>query len=241
VADRTDPDEIRRRLAEVPVWRHRINIGGVVTPGTENTAEQWRRLRLPADMSGIRVLDIGCSDGYYAFECERRGAADVLAIDDESSMLAAAGINGFRVAAELLGSSVRYEARDVEELDPAVDGPFDLVLFLNVLYHLPNPVRALRAIASVTAPDGLLVLKTYYRTDVRLWVRGRCVGFDVDRRPKWWFFPGRELAGDPTNWWAPNRRGVDALLEATGWVDRHEVARHGDRLYVHARRARAAR
>lgn len=180
-------------IASIPSWRHRIRIGGVTTPGTEDSDAELARLGLPADLSGRRVLDIGCSDGFYSFEAERRGAADVVAIDDESSLLAG-GVNGFGIARRLLRSDVDYVVRDVEDLNPITDGTYDLVLFVNVLYHLRNPMRALDSIASVTRPGGQMILKTYFQTDVRKWVKGRCIGFDIDRRPKLWFYPDRELA-----------------------------------------------
>jgi hypothetical protein len=100
-----------------------------------------------------------------------------------------------------------------------------------------NTSGNLRRIADVTRPGGTLVLKTYYRTDVRLWLRGKCIGFDFGRRPKWWYFPGSELGGDPTNWWAPNRSGLEALLQSTGWTDVRHVTTWRDRLYFHATRA----
>jgi tRNA (mo5U34)-methyltransferase len=228
-------DDLADAVRRVPAWRHRIDLGsGVVTPGTEDCAAELERLRLPSDHHGMRVLDIGCSDGFYSFESERRGA-EVVAVDDESSLLAD-GTNGFGVAAAALGSSVEYRAADVEELDASDVGTFDVILFVNVLYHLRNPHRALESIASVAKPGALLVLKTYYRTDLRWWVRGRCLGVDLDRRPKWWYFPGDELGGDPTNWWAPNRAAVLALLDATGWQHTGAPWRWRDRLYVHARR-----
>ena len=227
--DRLSDDQVAAQIATVPSWRHRIRIGGVITPGTEDSDAELRRLALPANLGGKRVLDIGCSDGRYSFEAERRGASDVVAVDDESSLLAG-GVNGFQVARRLLHSQVTYRLGDVEDLEPGRDGTFDLVLFVNVLYHLRNPVRALEAIHSVTAPGGQMILKTYFQTDVRAWINGRCVGFDIDPRPKMWFYPGRELAGDPTNWVGPNRRGIEALLQATGWSYR-QTLRWGDRLY----------
>ncbi len=228
--------DTRNQVSTVGRWRHRIDVGhGVVTPGVEDHHSELTRLKIPSSLTGQRVLDIGCSDGFYAFTAEERGASEVVAIDDESSTLADA--NGFRVAAALRGSRARYEARNVERLDPARDGRFDLVMFINVLYHLPNPHLSLQRIASITAPGGLLVLKTYYQRDVRLWIKGRCVQFDLDRRPKWWYFPSTELGGDPTNWWAPNTSGLEALLGATGWADVTRVASLGDRIYYHARRA----
>jgi tRNA (mo5U34)-methyltransferase len=62
-------------------------------------------------------------------------------------------------------------------------GTFDVVLFLGVLYHLPNPLLALERVASVASD--LLVVETV--VDM--------VGFG---RPAAAFYPGRELNGDPT-------------------------------------------
>ncbi len=231
------PDETRAAVSLIPVWRHRIPVGhGIVTPGTEDTESELRRLGVPRDLAGRRVLDVGCSDGFYSFVCEQRGA-DVVAMDDESSLLAGDDqLNGFGVASRLRGSAVEYRVGDVHDLSGAgVEGPFDLILFVNVLYHLENPVRALRQLASVARPGSTLVLKTYYRTDARVWLRGRCLGVDVSRAPKWWFFPTDELGGDPTNWWAPNRAAVAALLDATGW-DVRFTGTWRDRIYAHGTR-----
>jgi tRNA (mo5U34)-methyltransferase len=228
--------DARALVDSIAQWRHRIDVGdGIVTPGSEDTAREVGRLRLPENLTGRRVLDIGCSDGFYSFLCEERGASEVVAIDDESSLVNGR-VNGFGIASGLRRSSVRYTCRDVEELAPE-DGQFDLILFLNVLYHLPNPHRALSRLATVAHPGTLLVLKTHFRQDVRVWWRGRCLGLDIDRRPKWWFFPTNELGGDPTNWWSPNRAGLEGLLKATGWGRIEPVGRHGDRLYYHARLA----
>ncbi|MGI9600456.1 MAG: class I SAM-dependent methyltransferase [Acidimicrobiales bacterium] len=224
-------------MASVPVWRHRIPVGhGVTTPGTEDTEAELRRLQIPDSLAGRRVLDVGCSDGFYSFVCEQRGAR-VTAIDDESSMLAGEGRrNGFETAAALRQSTVDYRVADVHNLaGSGIEEGFDVILFVNVLYHLENPVLALRQLADVAAPGATLILKTYYRTDVRLWLRGRCLGFDLSSRPKWWFFPGTELGGDPTNWWAPNRPALGALLTATGWSWRF-TGRWRDRQYLHATR-----
>lgn len=230
-----DRSQVLDRVATVPVWRHRIDVGsGVTTPGTEDCHAEMARLRFPASFTGRRVLDVGCSDGFYAFEAKARGASEVVAVDDESSLLAGQG-NGFQVAAELLDSSVDYRILDVHGIDAGAVGTFDDVIFLNVLYHLQNPVAAMKQLRSVARPDARLFLKTIVWQDVRVWLKGRPLGFDLSQRPKFWFFPGTELGGDPTNWWAPNRAGIEALLSATGWGGIERLARHGDRLYYRAR------
>lgn len=229
-------DVVARRAGSISQWRHRIPLGhDIVTPGSEDTEAELGRLNIPQSLEGKRVLDVGCSDGYYSFVCEQRGAT-VVAVDDESSLLAGTTVNGFTTARDLRGSAVDYRIADVHDLTPDDVGTFDLILFVNVLYHLENPMLALRRLAALAEPGAEMILKTYYRTDVRFWARGRCLGFDVDRKPKWWFFPGTELGGDPTNWWAPNRTGLLAILDASGWSDAEVTGVWRDRLYVTARR-----
>jgi tRNA (mo5U34)-methyltransferase len=66
-------------------WYHTIDLGrGIVTPGFVDTRPTTHLFALPDDLSGKRCLDIGTYDGYWAFEMERRGAAEVVAIDVES-------------------------------------------------------------------------------------------------------------------------------------------------------------
>jgi tRNA (mo5U34)-methyltransferase len=46
---------------------------GVVTPGWSDPArDKLPYFRLPDDMTGLRVLDVGCAEGYFSFEAERR-------------------------------------------------------------------------------------------------------------------------------------------------------------------------
>jgi hypothetical protein len=74
----------KRELVSSRDWWHSIDVGdGIVTPGTVNAPylqSLLDTLQLPETMTGLRVLDIGTMDGYFAFECERRGA-EVVAID----------------------------------------------------------------------------------------------------------------------------------------------------------------
>jgi hypothetical protein len=53
---------------------------GITTPGINNTAQVLALLDLPDDARGLRVLDLGTRDGFFAFEMERRGA-EVIAVD----------------------------------------------------------------------------------------------------------------------------------------------------------------
>jgi len=206
-----DPDVLKRRANEI-AWYHRMDLGqGVVTNGLNNPLDGLARLSLPARLDGKRVLDIGAWDGFYSFEAERRGAAEVLATDSFSWGGGGWGTKaGFELAREALGSQVRDLTVDVFDLDPAAIGRFDVVLFLGVLYHLKNPIEAIERVAAVTS--GLLVLET--EVDLML-VRGPAAAF----------YGASELNRDPTNWWGPNPAAVAGMLRAAGFERVDEVWR----------------
>jgi tRNA (mo5U34)-methyltransferase len=190
-------------------WWHSIDLGhGVVTRGVDHAqAERLSRLQLPVDLSGRSVLDIGAWDGFFSFEAERRGAARVLAADYYSwhgqGWGTGQGKAGFQLAREALGSRVEDVDLDVMDLSPDRIGTFDVVLFLGVLYHLPHPLLALERVASVAS--GLLVVETV-------------VDMVGVARPAAAFYPGRELNGDPTNWWGPNEPAVRGMLRSVGFT-----------------------
>jgi tRNA (mo5U34)-methyltransferase len=200
-------DDLRRRVADIR-WYHSIDLGnGVVTPGADNTAFRLPRLGLPSSLAGKSVLDIGAWDGFFSFEAERRGAARVVAADYYSwhgvGWGTGDGKAGFRLAKEALGSKVEDVDIDVMQLSPERVGTFDVVLFLGVLYHVPDPLGALERIASVT--HGQLILETV--VDM--------VGIS---RPAAAFYPNDELNADPTNWWGPNHAAVSGMLTRVGFT-----------------------
>jgi tRNA (mo5U34)-methyltransferase len=196
---------MRREEIEAEVnrlwWYHSIPLGdGLVTPGAFHTPSLLPTIGLPDDLSGKAVLDIGAWDGFFSFECERRGAARVVATD--SYAWRDRGKEGFELARRVLRSKVEDRDLDVLELTPDVVGTFDLVLFLGVLYHMKEPLIGLEHVASVT--EGHLILST-------------AVDLVRRRRPVVAFYPGSEYGGDPTNWWGPNPAAVLGMLRAVGF------------------------
>jgi tRNA (mo5U34)-methyltransferase len=173
----------------------------VVTPGY--SATKWGvsgdLVGLPPSLDGKSVLDVGSWDGFYAFECERRGAARVLATDSFAWVSAKAG---FELARRLLRSKVEDMDVDVHDLRPERVGTFDVVLFLGVLYHMRHPLLALERVAAVTRDH--LILETHIDL------------LDLPR-PAMAFYPGRELNGDETNWCGPNPPMIHAMLQTVGF------------------------
>jgi tRNA (mo5U34)-methyltransferase len=197
--------DLRSRVEAIR-WYHTIDLGsGIVTRGVDDSPVRLARAQLPESLNGKSVLDIGAWDGFFSFECERRGAARVVAADHFSWHGSGWGTKaGFNLAREALSSRVEDVDIDVMDLSPERIGTFDVVLFLGVLYHLRHPYLALERVASVTR-DYLIV-----ETVVDL------VGL---RRPAMAFYPGRELNNDPTNWWGPNVPAVAGMLNSLGFND----------------------
>lgn len=212
-----------RRAAEAIRWFHTMDLGGgIVTRGVYDPARRVGDLHLPASLAGRTVLDVGAWDGYFAFEMERRGASRVLATDSFSWGGQGWGTKeGFELARQALGSRVEDLEIDPTALTAEAIGRFDVVLFLGVLYHLPDPLQVLERVFDVTGD--LLVLETE-------------VDMLFTRRPAVAFYEGTDLNTDPTNWWGPNVPAVLGLLRAAGFRETTVVHRHP----LHYRAVRAA-
>lgn len=207
------------RVAALPEWYHTIDIApGVVTPGWFDLRSLPAELPIPASTAGMRCLDIGTFDGFWAFELERRGAAEVTAVDvldpekwdwpvgSEASVVEAVGRRkaagrGFDIAREALGSKVERREMSVYDLDPAAIGTFDFVYVGSLLLHLRDPVRAVERVASICSGQALFV--------------------DAVDLPLSRLFPRRPIAtldgiGRPW-WWKPNTAGLARMITAGGF------------------------
>ena len=142
-------------------WCHPLELGGIQTRPQWHVRRRFARrlkfLQIPQDLTGKSVLDIGAWDGFFSFECERRGAARVLAID--TFAWDHYGKDGFLLAHEMLKSKVEHQRCAAEDIDAATLGTFDLVLFLGVFYHLRSPIQVLDRIRAVTT--GTLICETH--------------------------------------------------------------------------------
>ena len=208
--DQMDDAEVHARLATVKHWYHPIELRpGLVTPGHNGASHVLARLDLPADCGGLRVLDLGTRDGYFAFEMERRGA-DVTAIDYLPDTT-----TGFRVCAELLGSQARFIHANIYDIGPDEFGTFDIVLFLGLIYHLPDPLEALHRVRSVSR--GRLCLESHVIDNALMLEDGSTVSMasiapGLDKLPLVQFFKGGVLRGDPSNYWGPTLVALEAMV-----------------------------
>jgi tRNA (mo5U34)-methyltransferase len=214
-------DRVRQRIRELGPWFHNMELCGLMTAPDHFLGDyprcKWERFAhaLPRNLTGKTVLDIGCNAGFHAIEMKRRGAERVLAIDTEERYLAQA-----RLAAELLGADIEFRQLSVYDV-AAIDETFDVVLFMGVLYHLRYPLFALDLLRQHVVGD-LLVFQTMLRGADHVAPVARDYPFaetEIFERPghPGMYFVEHCYAGDPTNWWIPNRAGAEAMLRSAGF------------------------
>ena len=142
---------LRAQIDALGPWFHNIDLRGTPTKIRSAVGEPlsypqalWDAIapHLP-NLRGKTVLDIGANAGFFSLECKRLGADRVVGVDINQ------GTTGdfvaqARFAAAQLGVEIEYRHQDFRKIE---DGPFDLVLFLGVLYHLDDPIQGLSAAA----------------------------------------------------------------------------------------------
>jgi tRNA (mo5U34)-methyltransferase len=214
--------ELRRQVEALGPWFHNLHLpGGVQTVpdhfiGGDFPSFKWQQIRdsIPQDLSGWRVLDVGCNAGFYSFELARRGAS-VTAIDVEELYLAQA-----KWAAKQFGLQDRVEFRQQQVYDLARSSEsFDLVWFMGVFYHLRYPLLALDLLAQ--RARRMMVFQTLSMPGEEVYPD--TLDHPITEReplldpgwPKMAFIEHR-FSGDPTNWWVPNHAGIEAMLRSSG-------------------------
>ena len=222
-------NEIQERVTALGPWFHNLSLDGVQTAPDhflgDYPAIKWKGFQhaIPADLTGLTVLDIGCTGGFYSIEMKRRGAARVLGIDHDQDYLAQA-----RYAARILKTDIEFQQLSVYEVGQLRE-QFDLVLYMGVFYHLRHPLLALDLLRRHVAKDWFVFQSMLRgsRTKPRIeddYPFAETTMFDHPGFPKMHFIE-KNYSGDCTNWWVPNRACAEAVLRSAGFniVDSPEV------------------
>lgn len=93
-----------------------------------------------SDFSGLSGVDLACHEGFFSFDLARRGFSDVLGIDARQEHVD----DALQMAKALGHDNFRGMQSDVHAINTAELGQFDVVLCLGLIYHLENPIGALR-------------------------------------------------------------------------------------------------
>lgn len=220
---------IAQRITMLGPWFHNLHLpdGSQTAPDHalgDFPSFKWKEIEpyLPSDLSGMKVLDIGCNAGFYNFELAKRGA-QVTALDVDEHYLKQA-----RWVAQVLELEDRVEFRHQGVYQLVYDHhQYDLVWFMGVFNHLRHPLLALDIIRQRCR--GQMIFQTMTMPDeANLDVEEN---YPLDQReilaeqgwPKMAFIE-RRLADDPTNWWAPNHAAVTAMLRSSGFENIQRIA-----------------
>ncbi len=208
--------EEKRKGAQAFRWFHSMDLGdGVMTKGLKSA----ERLAYQADhvfrypIAGQSVLDIGCWDGFFAFEARRRGARKVLAADHHVWTHGWGKKEAFAFARRCIDPSVGMRDIAFEQMTADDIGVHDVVLYLAMLHHMRDPFGAIARAASMTGR--MLVVETHIDANL------------PPEPPALAFYPFKELNNDPGSWWGPNPAGVIALLRACGFSRVEHDAEYG--------------
>ncbi len=215
-------EELQQQIEKFPFWYHKINLPyGITTPGYAPTSRD--AYKIPEDLTGKRVLDVGAWDGHWTFEALRRGAKEVIAIDDFSDYLGALkeedrkAWQTFDFCKEQLGYNDEQCKRvdmSVYDLKPETFGTFDVVFFFGTLYHLRHPLLALDNLAAVCTEE--IYVESAILDDFSPYRGGLKHGYNNNDMVME-FYPTKEYGGNDSNWFCPTLQCMVNLVIAAGF------------------------
>lgn len=177
---------------------------------------------IPDDLSGKRVLDIAPWNGFFGFECMRRGAGSLVSLGPDDP-----NVTGYHRVRELLEiDNCSYIRGSVYELDPGIHGTFDMVLFPGVIYHLRHPLLALDRIYDVATAElyvdspiiDFVPPDQTISQDVKSEIASHSEALHC--MPLVHFSKSTETR-DFYNWFLPNRRALRDFVESSGFNIQH--------------------
>ena len=212
----------KAEIKELEPWFHNIHL-----PDGTNTAPnhflgdfpnfKWEKIKhdIPEDLTGWKVLDVGCNAGFYSIELAKRGA-EVVGIDLDEHYLKQA-----RWTASQFGLDDKVDFRQMQVYDLAhSEEEFDLVWFMGVFYHLRYPMLALDIITQKVKK--MMVFQTLSIPGQEEMGIPEDVPFnerEILKKDAWpmMAFIENKMAGDPTNWWIANHQGIISMFRSCGF------------------------
>lgn len=184
-------------------------------PVPVNAAAALDAVKVPHDLKGKRVLDIGAWDGPYTFEMEKRGAKAVaLDVQDPTRV-------GYAVARRVMGSKAPHYMGSVYQLPSSELSDLDLVLFCGVYYHLKYPLLAFECISAAMKIGATLHFEGEGFIDYAETLEGQPVrapnleAMAASSVPVCLAYPGKYKQG--SNWHVPNQACLLGWLKASGF------------------------
>ena len=197
-----DPDA-QRPMSVNFVWGHDLDFGAFEMTGSmeDNHLNVISRFvdtfGFPLSLDGCRALDIGCWTGGISLLLAAMGAK-VVAVEEVRKYIVA-----LRYLVDAFGISDSVDARPLslyECTGPEFEGVFDYVVMSGVLYHVTDPVLALRIAFNCLKVGGQLLLETMFSP-----TEGESLSY-YGCRSGW-------------NWLVPTQGAVIAMLKDVGYTE----------------------
>ena len=143
-----------KELANKAKWNHNFNLKGISTIENQkfsigNNKIKWDRINKMVDFNNKKVLDLGCSDGYFSFKSIDAGALLVNGIDLDALRIEKADF----VKSLFEYKNLNFSVRDVYNIDLEKE-KYDIILCLGLLHRIPDMNKLLEKISNTN----LLVL-----------------------------------------------------------------------------------
>ncbi len=174
-ASTVDPAELKHFAAAADIWWDADGIARWIHSMNPMRVDYTvdvaaRALDRPVDgcIDGLRILDLGCGAGVMSEPLVERGGV-VTGIDPAQSLIDVA-----KAHASQRGLAIDYRCTTPEALAQAGE-TFDVVVAYDVVEHVADAELFLRLCASLTAPDGVLIVSTMNRT-IRSFLQAIVIG-----------------------------------------------------------------
>ena len=215
-------DDLLNKIKAIPFWYHKIELpDGIVTPG-------WAPInpaayKIPDNLRNMRILDIGAWDGYWTFEALKRGATEVIAIDDFSDYMGKLEQRDRKTweSFDLCRSALGYSEDRCKRIEMSVYniaeenlGVFDTVFFFGTVYHLRHPLLALDKISALCKQE--IYIESAILDDFSPYRGGLGHGYSGQQMVME-FYPGKQYGNNETNWWAPTLCCLMNMTHAAGF------------------------
>src|SRR5437899_11066858 len=208
------PEALKEKLRHWEPWAHRIDFdNGVSTkdlkrriPFSEQPLNKLRMVETAIpfeDISGGRLLDIGCNAGYNSIYAAMKYRFSTTGVDNSPRH-----IEGSEFLASLGDVSCEFHCESAETFSRPSE--FDVVFHFGTLYHLPNPLLSLQRSFDNLKPEGYLALETQV--------------YDHPEDPNICYFLHMQN-NDRTNFWALSTSVLTKCLELVGFRDIRELVK----------------
>ena len=161
-----DPSEVAKFSAMAAEWwnpKGKFGVLHVFNPVRLQFIKEQVTARLARDplerkpFHGLRFLDIGCGGGLLTEPMSRLGAS-ITGVDPSEKNIKTATVH-----AQEMGLDIDYRVGTAEDLAAAGE-QFDVILNMEVIEHVADPVAFTRTCASMLKPGGLMFVATLNRT-----------------------------------------------------------------------------